>query len=253
MSDFLLRLGFHGSKTDTSLFIRHTGRHVCYILIYVNDIIITGSDTDMVTSLRQQLSREFSIKDLGKLHFFLGIEVVPHSRGLVLTQSRYISDLLKRTGMVDCKSVKTPMATSVKLSDSGGALMSDPTTYWSVVGALQYVTLTQLDVSFLVNWVCQFMHAPMEDHWQLVKRILHYLSSTWSHRILIKRSPVHSLQAFSDADWAGDTADRKSIGGFATYLGPNLISWTSRKQRTMARSSTEAEYKALADASAELV
>ncbi|XP_043704591.1 uncharacterized mitochondrial protein AtMg00810-like [Telopea speciosissima] len=151
--------------------------------------------------------------------------------------------------MVDCKAVKTPMATTVKPSDSGGALMFDPTKYRSVVGALQYVTLTRPDVSFSVNKVCQFMHAPTEDHWQLVKRILRYLRSTQSHGLLIERSPIRSLQAFSDADWTGDSADRKSTGGFAIVLGLNLISWTSRKQRTVARSSIEAEYKALADAS----
>ncbi|XP_043698684.1 uncharacterized mitochondrial protein AtMg00810-like [Telopea speciosissima] len=171
----------------------------------------SASDTAMIDSLMHQLSGEFSIKDIGPLYFFLGIEVVKNSRGIVLTQSRYICDLLKRTGMVDCKSIKTPMATTGKPSDSGGALMSDPTKYWSVVRALQYVTLGPMSVS---------------------------------------QSTGH---AFSDADWAGNSADRKSTGGFAIFLGPNLISWTSRNQRTVARSSTEAEYKALVDASAELI
>ncbi|XP_043692859.1 uncharacterized mitochondrial protein AtMg00810-like [Telopea speciosissima] len=145
------------------------------------------------------------------------------------------------------------MATTTKFSDSGGAPISDPTTYRSAVGALQYVTLTRPDVSFAVNLACQFMHSPTEEHWQLVKRIIRYLKSTQMAGLLIERSPSRSLQVFTDADWAGDGSDRKSTGGFTIFLGPNLVSWVSHKQRIVARSSTEAKYKALADASAELI
>ncbi|XP_043687457.1 uncharacterized mitochondrial protein AtMg00810-like [Telopea speciosissima] len=217
--------------------------------MYVDDIIVTGSDPSMGSTLLHRLSQEFSIKDLGDLHFFLGIEVNRTAKGLLLTQSRYIFDLLTRTGMVDCKPVKTPMATTTKFSDSGGVSMPDPTKYRSTVGALQYVTLTRPDSSFAVNRVCQFMHAPIEEHWQLVKRILRYLKSTQTAGLLIDRSSSRSLQAF----WVGYGSDQKSTGGFAIFLGPNLVSWVSRKQRTVTRSSTEAEYKALADASAELI
>ncbi|XP_043687524.1 uncharacterized mitochondrial protein AtMg00810-like [Telopea speciosissima] len=191
--------------------------------------------------------------DLGDLHFFLGIEAIPHSKGLLLSQSRYISDFLKKTGTVDCKPDKTPMATTQKQSAEGGAPMSDPTLYRSVVGALQYATLTLSDDSFAVNHASQFMHAPTEVNWQLVKRILRYLKSTCTSGLLLEHSSSRSLQAVSYADWAGDGFDRKSTRGFAIFLGPNLISWTSCKQHIVARSSTKAEYKALADASAELV
>ena len=184
--------------------------------------------------------------------FFLGIEVVRNSAGLLLSQNRYIKDLLLKAGMVDCKPVQTPMAMT-KDSDSGGAPHPDPTQYRSIVGALQYVTLTRPDIFFAVNKVCQFMQSPNTDHWIMVKRILWYLQATADHGLHIRRSTSRSLQAFSDADWAGSGTDRHSTGGYAIFLGPNFISWASRKQKTVARSSTESEYKALADASAELI
>ncbi|XP_030441665.1 uncharacterized mitochondrial protein AtMg00810-like [Syzygium oleosum] len=213
-----------------------------------NDSHRNASST--ISAILETLSAEFSIKDLGLLHFFLGIEAVPHSNGLLLYQGRYIDDLLHRAGMSECKPVQTPMATTTKPSEKGGGLMSNPTLYRSIVGALQYVTLTRPNLSFAVNKICQFMHAPTEDHWQMVKRILHYLKHTRSFGLLLSRSNDNRLQAFSDPDWAGSSDDRKSTGGYAIFLGPNLISWSSRKQRTVARSSTESEYKALADAAA---
>ncbi|XP_042521363.1 uncharacterized mitochondrial protein AtMg00810-like [Macadamia integrifolia] len=131
--------------------------------------------------------------------------------------------------------------------------MADPTLYRSIVGALQYVSLTRPDVSFSVNRVFQFMHAPTEDDWALVKRILRYLKQTQSHGLLFGRSATpFMLQAFSDANWARNGDDRKSTGGYAIYLGSNLIPLSSQKQRTIARSSTESKYKALADAVLEI-
>ncbi|XP_042482199.1 uncharacterized mitochondrial protein AtMg00810-like [Macadamia integrifolia] len=125
--------------------------------------------------------------------------------------------------MDDCKPVQTPMATTAS-SSSGGALMTDPTPYWSIVGALYYATLMRPDIAFYVNCACQHMHEPTEEHWALVKRILHYMKHTRFHGLLLERSPNVTLQAFSDADWVGSSLDRHSTGDFAIFLGPNLIS-----------------------------
>jgi len=122
-----------------------------------------------------------------------------------------------------------------------------------VVGALQYLTLTRPDISFAVNKVCQYLHAPTTIHWSAVKRILRYVSGTIKLGLKIKRSNSTLVSAFSDADWAGCVDDRRSTGGFAVFLGGNLISWMARKQATVSRSSTEAEYKALANATAEMM
>ncbi|GJU07669.1 gag/pol polyprotein [Tanacetum coccineum] len=160
------------------------------------------------------------------------------------------------------------MVTSSSLSLDDSTAFSNPVKYRQVVGSLQYVTLSRPDIAFAVNKVCQYMHAPTENHWSAVKRILRYLHGTVEHGMLIRRSfgstlqaftdvlwkgnPDTSLEGFSDSDWAGDSDDRRSTGGFAIYLGSNLISWSARKQRMVSRSSTEAEYKALANTVAEL-
>jgi hypothetical protein len=129
----------------------------------------------------------------------------------------------------------------------------DAINYRSVVGALQYLTLTRLDISFSINKVCQFLHAPTTAHWSVVKRILRYLHGTCGLGILIRRSSSLLLSAFSDADWAGNVDDRHSTGGFAIFLSSNLITWCARKQAIVSRSSTEAEYKALANATTEVI
>ena len=164
-------------------------------------------------------------------------------------------DILKRSGMQSCKSVDTPLSPSEKLSiESGDKLGPDDSTkYRSMVGALQYLTLTRPDIAFAVNKVCQFLHAPTTVHWSAVKRILRYISGTINLGLHIQRSKSMLVSAFSDADWAGCIDDRRSTGGFAVFLGDNLISWTARKQPTVSRSSTEAEYKALANATAEML
>lgn len=156
--------------------------------------------------------------------------------------------------MEQCKPVVTPMSTSEKLvRDTGQILSSDEASkYRSLVGALQYVTMTRPDISFSVNRVCQYLHAPTDQHMTAAKRILWYLKNTFEHGLVIKQSLSTLISGFSDADWAGCSDDRRSTGGFAVYFGANLISWSSRKQITVSRSSTESEYKALANVTAEV-
>ncbi|GJT59750.1 putative RNA-directed DNA polymerase [Tanacetum coccineum] len=180
---------------------------------------------------------------------------------------KYILELLQSVGLSNCNPVSSPMVTSSSLSLDDSTAFSNPAKYRQVVGSLQYVTLSRPDIAFAVNKVCQYMLAPTENHWYAVKHILRYLHGTVEHGMPIRRSSGSTLQAFTDvlwkgnpdtsleafsADWAGDSDDRRSTGGFAIYLGSNLISWTARKQRTVSRSSREVEYKALADTVAEL-
>ncbi|MCH93029.1 retrovirus-related Pol polyprotein from transposon TNT 1-94 [Trifolium medium] len=158
--------------------------------------------------------------------------------------------------MDNCKPIGSPMVSSCRLSKFGTDTMADPTLYRSTVGALQYATLTRPDISFSVNKVCQFMAHPLESHWKAVKRILRYLKGTTSHGLLLhpsSSSPPFSLRAYSDADWATDQDDRRSVSGSCIYFGSNLVSWSSKKQPLVARSSTEAEYRSMAHTTAELM
>ncbi|KAM2607610.1 hypothetical protein TB2_036145 [Malus domestica] len=246
----LSSLGFLGSQNDHSLFVKQTPDLV-FILVYVDDILVTGPNSQACRDTISQLSALFLIKDLGPLHFFLGIEVKRSSSGIFISQPKYILDLLKRAHMDGAKPCATPLSTSSL--DHTSPLLSNPAEYRSLVGGLQYLTWSRPDLSFAVNLVCQFMHQPRESHLQAVKRILRYLKGTIDLGLWFpKCSKPLSLTAFSDADWAGCHLDRRSTGGFCVFLGDSLISWSAKKQPTVARSSTEAEYRSLANTAAEI-
>ncbi|WVZ53456.1 hypothetical protein U9M48_004396 [Paspalum notatum var. saurae] len=255
LSSKLIDIGFSPSKADTSLFYFNKNGITVFVLVYVDDIIVVSSTEQATSGLLKSLKQEFALKDLGELHYFLGIEVNKIRDGIILTQDKYASDLLKRVNMADCKAVSTPLSTSEKLVAFEGTPLgtSDATQYRSIVGALQYLTLTRPDIAFPVNKVCQFLHAPTTVHWAAVKRIMRYLKQNTKVGLKINKSRSMLVSGFSDADWAGSLDDRRSTGGFAVFLGSNLVSWSARKQATVARSSTEAEYKALANATAEIM
>ncbi|XP_019051493.1 PREDICTED: uncharacterized protein LOC109113961 [Nelumbo nucifera] len=146
------------------------------------------------------------------------------------------------------------MAANSKHSKVSGTSLKDPTEYRSVVGALQYVTITRPDIAYAVNRVCQFLHTPTIDHWAAIKCILRYLKGTMKHGFFFDSNPGPlSIQAFSDADWVGCPDDRRSTRGYAIFLGQNLIAWSSKKQATMARSSTESEFRACANTATKIL
>jgi hypothetical protein len=200
LSTKLLSLGFSSSRSNSSLFIYKDSSFVMYVLIYVDDSIITCSKSSAIDELLLVLISDFVVKDLGCLNFFLGIKVLRNAQGALLSQKRYILDLLKHNHMLDAKPVRSPMATSTILSLFDGEPLDDPTPYRSIVGALQYLAITRPDIAFLVNKLSQFMHRPTSLHWQLVKRLLHYLKHTVHFGIQIHKSLNFLLQAFTDAN-----------------------------------------------------
>ncbi|XP_071680359.1 uncharacterized protein [Lolium perenne] len=175
---YLSSLGFTASVTDTSLFVLKSGADMAYLLLYVDDIIITASSTTFLHHLLDRLHNEFAKTDLGDLHFFLGIAVSHFSDGLFLSHRQYAADLLQRSGMSDCHPASTPVDTQSKLSATEGDLVPDGTKYRSLTGALQYLTLTRPDISYAVQQVCLHMHAPRMPHLALVKRVLRYIRGT---------------------------------------------------------------------------
>ena len=250
-SHHLEDLGFIASTVDSSLFTFFNGATIIYLLIYVDDILVTGNDAAQISRFIAQLGSLFSMKDLGPLNFFLGMEVTRTPIAMYLSQSKYIMDLLRRTKMTDCKPSSTPAPAGRRLSLHEGEPLSDVTEFRSTVGALQYLIFTRPDIAFAVNQVCQYMHSPTTTHWAAVKRILRYLKATHDHGLVYTASPL-TLTAYADVDYAGDPDDRRSTGGYCIFLGSNLISWSSKKQRGVSRSSTEAEYCQLAYTSATL-
>ncbi|XP_058217520.1 uncharacterized mitochondrial protein AtMg00810-like [Rhododendron vialii] len=250
-SNYLLQLGFQSSKADTSLFLLPQGNHLTLVLIYVDDIVITGSDSSYITSLIQKLSQRFVMKDLGTLNYFLGIEITSSSSGIFLSQAKYASELLAKAGMIDCKGSESPASVKPGIPDYDSPL-EDVSLYRTLVGSLQYLTLTRPEISFSVNVACQHMHAPKLSHFIALKRILRYIKGSIHQGLHFVQGPL-TLTAFADADWAGDPVDRRSTTGYGVFMGHNLVSWCAKKQHTVARSSTEAEYRAMAQTASELV
>ncbi|RVW83187.1 Retrovirus-related Pol polyprotein from transposon RE1 [Vitis vinifera] len=211
---FFIASGFHNSHADTSLFVLNTSGNLLYLLVYVDDIILTGNDDTMVHKFMQLLAHQFSLKDLGHLSYFLGVEVIPNDHGILSSQQSYIVDLLTRTKMMDAKPVHTPLPTSPPITLHSGSPLKDSTEYRTIVGSLQYLLITRPDITFAVNKLSQYIHQPTTEHW-----ILDDLTST---------------------------------SFYVVYIGRNPISWSSKKQRTVARSSTEAEYRSAAATAVEL-
>ncbi|KAK1650776.1 hypothetical protein QYE76_068581 [Lolium multiflorum] len=245
--------GFLSSKSDTSLFIMHTATTTAYLLLYVDDIILTASSTTTLNHIIDLLNAEFAMTDLGDVHHFLGVNVLRTPCGLFLSQQQYALELLDRANMLNCNPITTPVDTKSKLSGNDGRKVADPSEYRSLAGALQYLTLTRPDLSYAVQQICLFMHDPRESHLQLVKRILRYVQGTSHLGLQIYADTSRELVAYSDADWAGCPDTRKSTSGFGVFLGNNLVSWSSKRQNTVSRSSAEAEYRAVANVVAESV
>ncbi|XP_042488471.1 uncharacterized mitochondrial protein AtMg00810-like [Macadamia integrifolia] len=223
------------SVSDSSLFIYCHHGSLIFLLLRIDDIVLMSNDPLLLDRFIIALGLHFVMKDLGPLHYFLGVEVTSTPYGLFLSQSKYADDILQCAHMEAVKPLPTPM---VMRSSSIIDLtpFTNVTLYRSVVGALQYLTLTRPDLFYDVNIVCQYMYAPTVAHFGMVKRILHYIRGTLDHGLRIVRDSSLDLYAFSYADWVGCSITRHSKIGFCTFLSPNCISWSAKKHPTVAYS-----------------
>lgn len=252
-STVVQQFGMTRSEADHSLFYRHSAHGCIYLIVYVDDIVITGSDQEGILQLKQHLSSQFQTKDLGRLRYFLGIEVAQSKDGIVISQRKYAMDILEETGLLNAKPVDTPMDPNVKLLPNQGEPLSDTGRYRRLVGKLNYLTVTRPDISFAVSVVSQFLNSPCQDHWDAVIRILKYVKSAPGKGLIYEDRGHTQIVGYSDADWAGSPIDRRSTSGYCVLVGGNLISWKSKKQNVVARSSAEAEYRAMALVTQELI
>ncbi|PKU70617.1 Retrovirus-related Pol polyprotein from transposon TNT 1-94 [Dendrobium catenatum] len=252
LTGFLHTQGFRTSSSDPSLMIFQQSNIQIYFLIYVDDLIVTGNNEAAVRTLLSKLQNRFNTRNLGHLSQFLGITALPTSDGLLLHQSRYAQSILQRAGMTNCKPTATPITAKSHNSSQPSKPFFDPLLYRQLVGSLQYLTLTRPDITYAVNKACQFMHQPTDANFDALKRILRYIKGTLNIGLPLSRHSF-DLSSFVDSDWTGDQKDRKSTTGYCTFLGRSLVTWCVKKQSTIARSSTEAEYRALAAAAADLI
>ncbi|KAM6577464.1 hypothetical protein CsatB_029301 [Cannabis sativa] len=249
----LVQWGYTNKKSDNSLFFSIKNGNLLLILVYVDDNLITGADTAEIQHLISTLNNSFSLKNLRPVQYFLGFEVQRTTNEICLTQQKYTRDLLAKTQLLDSKPQSTPMCSTTKLSATISTPMDNPTHYRSIIGALQYLIMSRPDDAFTVNKLSQYMQAPTSEHWGACKKILRYLAGLIVHGLVYKLATRFDIQGFTDSDWAGCFDDRKSTLGYCIFLGENLISWCSKKQIVVARSSTESEYRALSLATVEII
>ncbi|CAN6677022.1 unnamed protein product [Malus baccata var. baccata] len=220
------RIGYYQSHSDHTLFVKRGSGKVTALIIYVDDMIITGDDSEKMMKLEQNLAAEFEMNNLGDLKYFLGVEVARSSRG-----------------MLGCKPVDTPIVEKHHLGIYSDQEPVDKGRYQRLVGRLIYLAHTRPDIAYAVSVVSQFMHSPSVDHMAAVMRILAYLKFAPGKGILYRNFGHLKIEGFTDADWAGDVTDRRSTSGYFTFVGGNLVTWRSKKQNVVSRSSAEAEFR----------
>ncbi|GJR47116.1 retrovirus-related pol polyprotein from transposon RE1 [Tanacetum coccineum] len=218
LTNFLISIGFEQSHLDTSLFTYYTPKVSLVKMIYVDDIPITDNSLSFINDIKDKLHKEFSIKDLGPLSYYLGIEFIRSSKGIIMTQRKYALDLIEQAGLTNTKHAKTPLDPNAKLTYEDGDLLPDPSIYKALVGKLIYFTINRPDVAFAAQVMSQLSHSPHISHMEALKRVI-----------------------------------TRSVSGFGVFLGNSLISWHSKKQHVVSRSSIEVEYRALADCTCEII
>lgn len=219
----------------------------------MDDIIVAGNDDNDVLSLKSTLNKRFKMKDLGPLKFFLGLEVARSSAGISLCQRKYALELLEETGQLACKAMTVPMEPNIRLSQSDGELLTDPTSYRRLIGKLLYLTITRPNISYSVNRLSQFMSAPRSTHMKAAQRILQYIKGAPGQGLFFSSKLALQIKGFADSDWATCPDSRRSVSGFCIFLGSSLVSWKSKKQAVVSRSTAEAEYRSMANATCEIV
>jgi len=201
---------FQKCISEQTLFVKTSGGRILIMSVYVNDLIFTGDDEQMMLEFKQSMMRVFDMTDLGRIRFFLGIEVLQQTNGIYICQRKYTLEVLKRFGMEKSKAVMNPIVPGFKTDKIGEGKKINETYYKQIVGSLMYITTTRPDIMFGVSFISRFMASPTEVYLQAAKRILRYLKGTINYGIFYKKNENKQLIAYTDNDYAGDITDRKS-------------------------------------------
>ena len=254
--EYIKNIGFVQSSGDACVHIKRQ-ETLTIIAVYVDDLILLAENTIEMLKIKDDLSKKFLLKDMGELHYCLGITIIQDKKNkqIFLNQHQYIKKILQRFGQTEAKVVTTPADMSVKLVKQDGVSKSvDSTYYQSIIGSLLYVAIaTRPDISQAVRVLSKFCASPTEAHLTAAKRVLRYLKGTENLSLRFKKSVSETFIGYSDADWAGDLDDRHSTSGNLFILANGTISWMSKKQATVALSTAESEYVALSQATQEAI
>lgn len=209
---------YQQSSADHTLFTKHYSNGKCTIpSVYMNDILITGDDSDNITRLKAILSSEFEVNDLGLMKYFLGMEVARSKEGITVSQRKYTLNLLSETGMLSCKSSDIPLDPTLKLQARTTEAAVDRGRYRRLVGRLIYLAHTRPDIGFAVSMVSRFMINPSEVHMEAVMKILRYLKASPGSGLMFRKSSDREVKVYTDANWAGSVTDRNSTSGAPMY------------------------------------
>jgi hypothetical protein len=251
LTDTLIQSGYVQSKADYSLFTKHSSTGFTVILVYVDDLVLGGTDIAEINRVKTMLNDKFSIKDLGALKYFLGFEVARSKEGINLCQRKYTLDLLEDAGLLGSKPCNTPMQPHLQLHKSSGHPLSNPTPYRRLIGRLLYLTHSRPEIAYAVSKLSQFLSEPTDEHMLAGLHVLKFLKNHLGKGLFFSSSSSLCIKGFSDSDWGVCPDTRRSTTGYCFFLGNSLVSWKSKKQTVVSQSSSEAEYRALAQATCE--
>jgi hypothetical protein len=253
LRDFLIANAFKVGKADPTLFTKTCDGDLFVCQIYVDDIIFGSTNQQSCEEFSRVMTRKFEMSMMGELNYFLGFQVKQLKDGTFISQTKYTQDLLKRFGMKDAKPAKTPMGTDGHVDLNKGGKSVDQKAYRSMIGSLLYLCSSRPDIMLSVCMCARFQSDPRECHLVAVKRILRYLVDTPCFGIWYPKGSTFDLIGYSDSNYAGCKVDRKSTSGTCQFLGRSLVSWSSKKQTSVALSTAEAEYVAAGQCCAQLL
>jgi hypothetical protein len=234
-----MRLGLINSKAYSNLYFKVMDNEPVILLLYVDDLFLTGEE-NLITECKKKLASKFEMKDLGLIHYFLGLEVWQSPERIFLNQGKYEVEILKRFYMLECKSMNTSMEMKLKLLVDTSSKLIDATLYRQMIGSLMYLTNTRPDICFVVNTLSQFLVEPRHVHLVAAKHVMRYLKGTLDCGLIYDGDHNFTVSGYTDSDWDESVSDRKSTSGCCFILGSTMISWQSRKQCNISLSITEA-------------
>jgi hypothetical protein len=252
IDNFLTRLGFTKSKADSNIYFKIMDNEPVILVLYVDDLFLTGEE-NLISECKKRLATEIEMKDLGLMHYFLGLEVWQSPERIFLNQGKYTVEILKRFDMLECKPMNTPMEAKLKLLVDTLSDLIDATLYRQIIGSLMYLMNTKPDICFVVNTLSQFLVEPRRVHLVAAKHVMRYFKGTIDYGLSYDGDHNFTLSGYNDADWAGSIADRKRTSRCCFSLGSAMISWQSRKQSSISLSTTKAEYIVACSASSEAI
>ncbi|XP_019102930.1 uncharacterized mitochondrial protein AtMg00810-like [Beta vulgaris subsp. vulgaris] len=223
------------------------------LLVYVDDMLLTSTSQTQIDEIKVALDQAFTSKDLGELKYFFGIEIIKNTSGIMLSQKKYILDMIKDLNLDHSRPVSTPLPKGLGLSTELGDVLEEPEQYRKLVGRLLYLNITRLDLSYATQHLSQFLSCPRKPHLQAAMYVVRYLKSTLHLGLFYSATSDDVVKSYSDADWRTCLFTSRSLSAYCIFVGNHLVSWKTKKQKTVSKSFAEAEYGSMSSTASKVV